>query len=215
MIPLSDGRITPRPIALYLLIAAIVVGFDLQIFGSADLVALYGSRPSFLTSAPTTWVLQGIFATFLHGGFWHIAGNLVFLYVFGKSVEHVMGSFSFFCAFLIFGIAGFGCQWATDPTSSVPVIGASAAISGILGFYLVFFPTTRIRTLVFFGWVLVLKPPAWALLAYWIALQVFQLLFASTNSDVAYAAHVGGFFTGVFFAMIWRTMDRPAIRANS
>jgi membrane associated rhomboid family serine protease len=210
VIPLSDGLKGKRPIALYLVIAAIVVAFDLQLFGSSDLVARFGSFPEQLTTAPASWFLRGLTASFLHGGAAHIAGNLVFLYVFGKSVENAMGSFAFFCAFLIFGLAGFACHWTIFPYSQVPVIGASAAISGIMGFYLVHFPHARIRTLIFLGWPLMLQIPSWALMAYWIAIQIALMVFAASTADVAYAAHVGGFFTGVFFAMIWRAMDRPS-----
>lgn len=141
---------------------------------------------------------------FLHGGWLHLLGNLWFLWVFGNNVEDSMGHRRFLAFYLICGIAAALAQVGADPDSTIPMVGASGAISGVMGAYAVLYPRVRIHTLVvlvvFFFRVSV---PAWAMLGYWFLLQL-----ASANVDqmggVAFWAHAGGFLAGALLIFPFR-----------
>ena len=140
---------------------------------------------------------------FLHGDLWHLIGNMLFLWVFGRNVEDHLGAFWFAAAYVVFGIAAEAAHVLTNLGSTVPVIGASGAIAGIMGMYLVLWPRARVLTLVVW---LVVAIPAWFVLGAWIALQFFT----DPNSGVAYAAHIGGFFAGVAVGIVVRAASPPA-----
>jgi membrane associated rhomboid family serine protease len=152
--------------------------------------------------------LAVITALFLHGGILHIAGNLLFLWVFGRRVEDRLGPALYAGFYLAAGIAAAACQVLASVDSTVPFIGASGAIAGVMGAYLVWFPHARINTLFFVFVIIWFKIQAqWVLLA-WFVLQFFT----SPNSDVAWVAHVGGFVFGMAVALLWRLLrpHRPA-----
>ena len=134
---------------------------------------------------------------FLHGGFMHLAGNMLYLWVFGNNIEDVCGHVRFVAVLLLCGLAAAFAQALPDPASEIPMIGASGAISGVLGAYLLLFPHARVRALVPLGFVFFTTIPAGWLLGFWF---VFQLLsgFGSspTEGGVAFWAHVGGFVAG-------------------
>ena len=151
-------------------------------------------------SAPT-W-LTPFTAMFMHGGLLHLGGNMLFLWIFGNNVEDSMGRVRFIVFYLLAGLAAAALQIAIGPDSTVPNVGASGAIAGVLGGYLVLFPRARIITvvvIVFFFTILEL--PAVVILGFWIVLQVafgyFDLDTAGAGGGVAYFAHVGGFAFGL------------------
>jgi membrane associated rhomboid family serine protease len=138
---------------------------------------------------------------FLHGGWGHILGNALFLWVFGNNVEDSMGHVRFLVFYLLCGLAAAALHIGLDPGSPVPTVGASGAISGVMGAYLVLYP--RVRVSVYLPPIFVLPIPAWAVLVYWFFLQVFtglpQMLAVDpkVSGGVAVWAHVGGFVAGV------------------
>jgi membrane associated rhomboid family serine protease len=144
---------------------------------------------------------------FLHGSWMHLIGNMWFLWIFGNNVEDSMGRFRFLAFYLITGVAGAMAHVVLDPSSPVPMVGASGAISGIMGAYLVLYPRARVFTLFWIViFIRVIPLPAWVLLVYWILLQVAgsATSAAAGGGGVAYAAHVGGFVAGILLVFVFR-----------
>ena len=159
--------------------------------------------------------LTPVFSMFLHGSWMHLLGNGLFLWVFGKNVEDSMGRLRFLVFYLVCGMAAAAAQIAIDPASPVPMVGASGAISGVLGAYLMLYP--RVRVNVLFVWVIfvqVISLPAYLVLLWWIGLQLLSGLpqLSSVRPDVsagvAVWAHIGGFFAG--FVLV-RLFENPAL----
>jgi membrane associated rhomboid family serine protease len=147
-----------------------------------------------------SWLLSVFVAMFLHGGWLHIAGNMLFLWVFGNNVEDRLGRLVFIVFYLLGGVAASALQLAFDPSSAVPSLGASGAVAAVLGAYLVMFPGARVVTLVIFFFITALELPAVLVLGAWFVLQLFSGvggLGAEVNGGVAYWAHVGGFVFGL------------------
>lgn len=140
-------------------------------------------------------------AMFVHGGFMHFAGNMLYLWVFGDNVEDRLGHVKYLLFYLACGVAATWAQVATDTASQVPNIGASGAIAGVLGAYLLLFPYSRISTLLVFYFIMVIRVPVLFLLGFWFFLQNFfqglGSLGSSAGGGVAYWAHVGGFVAGL------------------
>ncbi len=138
---------------------------------------------------------------FLHGSWMHIIMNMWFFWIFGNNIEDSMGRGRFAAFYLMCGIVAALAQVAMDPASPVPIVGASGAISGVMGAYLVLYPRVRVYTFVPLGFFLTpIALPAWAMLGYWIALQLFsalpQVAGVQSNGGVAFWAHIGGFAMG-------------------
>jgi membrane associated rhomboid family serine protease len=144
---------------------------------------------------------------FLHGGWMHLAGNMLFLWIFGDNLEDQMGHGGFAAFYLISGLAAAGLQIALDPVSLVPMVGASGAIAGVMGGYLLMFPKARVDVLIiiviFFR---IFALPAWLILGIWFGLQLFSGLSTPTDGGgVAYWAHIGGFLAGLALTLpMWR-----------
>jgi membrane associated rhomboid family serine protease len=228
LIPLRDANPTRRaPVVTYALIAACLVAFagELAVAASGgdaaleELVARYGTVPAgvsadlgagaFLTPA-TLGILTGIF---LHGGWLHVLGNMLFLWIFGNNIEDRLGHLTYLAFYLTGGIAASLAQVAIDPTSTVPLIGASGAIAAVLGAYFVFFPRARITSLVFLGFFYqLLNVPAIVVLGYWFLLQlidgVASLGAEHAQGGVAFFAHIGGFVAGMVVAALARLLRR-------
>jgi membrane associated rhomboid family serine protease len=151
-------------------------------------------------------------AMFMHGGVAHIFGNMLYLWIFGDNVEHRFGSGVFLLFYLVSGVAATLAQWLLDPDSLVPNLGASGAISGVLGAYLVLFPRNRVHALFLYT---VVSVPAFVALGLWIVFQFVNgygaIAASSETGGVAYGAHVGGFAAGVVLALLLRgrTAERP------
>ena len=140
---------------------------------------------------------------FLHGGWLHILGNMLFLWVFGDNVEDALGKLGYLGFYLLGGVAAGALQFVIGPNSTIPNVGASGAIAAVLGAYIVLYPRSRILTVVFFFIITVVELPATAVLGLWFVLQLFEGvsgLAGQVNSGVAYFAHVGGFAFGALVA---------------
>ena len=151
--------------------------------------------------------LSFITAMFLHGGPMHIASNMLYLWVFGNNVEDSMGRLRFLIFYLITGVVASLAQVFTSPDSRIPTIGASGAIAGVLGAYIVLFPKTRVQTLIFLGYFArVAHLPALVVLGFWFVLQLFNGLMAlgiAQLGGVAWFAHIGGFVAGLLLVRLF------------
>ena len=151
-----------------------------------------------------SWALSVLVAMFLHGGWLHIGGNMLFLWIFGNNVEDRLRPAMFIVFYLLGGLAATALQLAFGPDSAIPNVGASGAIAAVLGSYLVLFPRARVYTLVIFFFITAVELPAVVLLGAWFVLQLFSGVGGLTdevNAGVAYWAHVGGFVFGA--AVTW------------
>jgi membrane associated rhomboid family serine protease len=146
--------------------------------------------------------LAVLYSMFLHGSLLHIGGNMLFLWIFGNNIEDRMGWIGYPIFYVLSGVVAAATQFAIDPNSTIPVVGASGAIAGIMGAYLVLFPRARILALIF---IIPAELPAFVLLGFWFVLQFFT----SPNSGVAWVAHVGGFVFGAIVAFLLRSRLRP------
>jgi membrane associated rhomboid family serine protease len=179
----------------------------------ARYTAPHGLGPSHLEGL----VVPAFASMFLHGGWLHLIGNMLFLFVFGRSVEDRYGHLKFLMIYFVSGLAAAGVHILLNAGSRVPTIGASGAIAGILGAYLVCFPTARITTLIplfFFFWSV--EIPALFLLGYWFLIQFvagFQMLAiqSATGGGVAWWAHVGGFVVGMMLVLPLRPRRRGPV----
>ncbi|WGF90196.1 rhomboid family intramembrane serine protease [Marinivivus vitaminiproducens] len=167
------------------------------LFGHAAIAPALDAAPAMLTL---------VTSMFLHGGIWHLVSNLVYLWIFAPGVEDALGHRRFLAFYLTGGMLAALAYALTDPTSTAPMIGASGAISAVLGAYLMLYPKATITLLVPFG-LLFLDVGAGWLLAAWLGLQLFGL--AGGSADVAFAAHLGGFVAGMVLVVPLRD---PAIR---
>lgn len=153
-----------------------------------------------------SWLASVFVAMFLHGGWLHIAGNMLFLWIFGNNIEDRLGRIVFPVFYLLGGVAATLLQVAFDPDSVIPSVGASGAIAAVLGAYLVLYPRARVYTLVIFFFITAIELPAVVVLGAWFVLQLFNGvggIGAEVNSGIAYWAHVGGFVFGVAAALLF------------
>ncbi len=149
---------------------------------------------------------------FMHGGWMHIIGNMWFLWIFGDNVEDSMGTRRFVIFYLLCGLAAAALQVATNPGSTVPMVGASGAIGGVMGAYVVLYPRVNVHLLIFFGFfVTTFAVPAVFMLVYWLAIQLVSglLSYGAQGGGVAFWAHVGGFVAGA--ALIFLFRDRKLL----
>ena len=151
-----------------------------------------------LSNNATIDVLTVFSSMFLHGGFMHLIGNMLFLWIYGNNIEDAMGHFKFFFFYITCGIAAALLQALVTPYSEVPMIGASGAVSGVLSAYLLLYPKARVSTLVFiFFFITVLRIPAGILIIIWFFTQLINASLTDPNSPgVAWFAHIGGFCMG-------------------
>ena len=151
---------------------------------------------------------------FLHGGWLHLLGNMMFLWVFGDNVEDSMGHGRFVVFYLLCGLAAAGAQMAINPGSPVPMVGASGAIGGVMGAYVVLYPKARIRVLIFFGLIFTIVVPAYFMLGYWFLLQLLGGLPSigqgGGGGGVAFWAHIGGFVAGALAISLFKDPQRVA-----
>jgi membrane associated rhomboid family serine protease len=240
MIPLSDDNPTLRtPIMTYIILGVTVAtwllfqgaGFDT--YRLAASVCDYGFVPAELThSRPVGYTVPlgpglacviddyavnaatPVTSMFLHGSWGHLIGNAMFFWVFGNNVEDSMGRFRFLLFYILCGLAAAGAHVLVDPASPVPTVGASGAISGILGAYLLLYPRVHVRMLfIFIIFFKVFSVPAWAVLLWWFAIQVLTGLPQLNQVDpevsggVAVWAHVGGFVAGLVLVKLFENRE--------
>lgn len=177
-------------------------------------VAKYGVIPFEITHGVdiNPKVLLGPYVTlvtslFLHGGFFHLLGNMWFLWIFGNNIEDVVGHFKFLIFYLLGGIVASLLQIAVSASSTIPVIGASGAVSAILGAYILEFPRARVKTLVFiFIFITVISVPAGVFIGIWFFIQLISSL-GRAASNVAWYAHIGGFIFGLLTIKIFQKRE--------
>jgi len=238
LLPYSDtndrNRITPW--VTYGLIALNVFFFLVEVGqGSAPAIQTFIERWSvvpieyrdhmdYAPTIPLPYWVTVFSAMFLHGGLVHIAGNMLYLWVFGDNIENALGRARFLLFYLLCGVAAAAAYILVNLDSSVPSLGASGAIAGVLGAYLLLYPGNTVRVLFF---IFPLRLPAWVLLGGWILLQFFNELGSigqqtAQTQGVAYAAHIGGFLAGVLLILAFKASGslragasvRPSPRAS-
>lgn len=161
------------------------------------------------TGEPAWWTL--FTSMFMHGGWFHIIGNMWFMFIFGDNVEDVMGSAKFVLFYLVCGTAAAGAQILADPSSAVPMVGASGAIGGVMGAYIVMFPKAPVHMLVFFFFIFFrIAVPAFVMLGYWFFLQLAggMVSFSEGTGGVAFWAHIGGFAAGALLVHLFTDRER-------
>jgi membrane associated rhomboid family serine protease len=217
MIPIKDRNPTDLfPVVTISLIVANIAAFMYQLShgltGFQGFTTAYAAVPSAFLSAPFSPAQHiSIFASlFLHGGLLHLGGNMLFLWIFGNNIEDYFGHVKFLLFYLICGVAATMAHVFTHPHSSVPVIGASGAISGTLGAYFLLFPRARVLTLIpIFFFFYFVELPAYFFLGVYILFQFLNGLPSLTGNPhaaqgVAWFAHIGGFFAGILLLLILR-----------
>ena len=215
-LPLYDDNPTARiPYVTYALIALCVVVFLCQLGWDADTVAatfgmipavLFGSAqlaPDVATVPPWVTIFTSMF---LHGGWLHLGGNMLFLWIFGNNIEDVLGHARYLLLYLASGVAAALSQALPDTASVVPMIGASGAIAGVLGAYLLLYPYAKVHVLIWIViFVRIIAVPAWIMLGLWFGLQLLDgLLSSPDDAGVAFWAHVGGFVSGMALLLVSR-----------
>jgi membrane associated rhomboid family serine protease len=165
---------------------------------------------SYVIEAKSNWVTV-LTSMFMHGGWFHIIGNMWFLKVFGDNVEDSMGSIRFFFFYILCGLSATATQIALSPNSAVPMVGASGAISGVMGAYALLYPRAPIHTLVFLGFFITrIVVPAYLMLGYWFLIQLLSSApkIGSGGGGVAFGAHIGGFVAGIVLILFFRKKER-------
>ncbi|MBI3651184.1 MAG: rhomboid family intramembrane serine protease [Acidobacteria bacterium] len=240
LLPLSDdntGR-QSTPYIVYLFLAINIAVFLLQwvegdrftlgyaavpyeITHNTDLIGSRGGIPQ--APGPSPIWLTLFTSMFMHGGLMHIAGNMLFLWVFGDNVEDNFGHIKFVIFYVICGLLASFSQILLEPNSVIPTLGASGAIAGVLGAYLVMFPKNRVHSLLPLGiiWTMV-NVPAWVMIGLWIVLQFFSQVAAISShtaqargGGVAYMAHIGGFIGGMVLCFLFRNREREFVRVDA
>ena len=223
-LPLYDDNPTTRtPVVTYGLIGVCVLVFLWQLGQDADQVAFaFGMIPSVLFGSarlPPGLAVVPPWATiftslFLHSGWLHIGGNTLFMWIFGNNVEDVLGHVRYLLLYLLSGVAAAMGQAFADPSSTVPMVGASGAIAGVLGAYLLIYPKANVHVLVLIVILLrIITIPAWILLGLWFGVQLLSGLMSKGGAGgVAFWAHVGGFVTGVVLLLLLRPRGLPLMQ---
>jgi membrane associated rhomboid family serine protease len=215
VIPFKDDNPTRTfPYVTIIIIALNVAVFLIEALSpesSQQIVYSYGAIPyaitHFRSAQPIAPVLTIFTSMFMHGGILHIAGNMLYFWIFGNNIEDVLGHVRFIIFYLFCGVIAAYSYALTAPSSTIPMIGASGAISGILGAYLLLFPKARVHTLIFFGiFIQIVQVPALIVIGFWAIIQLVSGLFTEgmrSQGGIAWFAHVGGFITGLATIKLW------------
>ena len=224
MLPMRDENPKPpgyKPVVTYFLIAINVIIFfgEVAVTGqffeftnrrAAELFYQYGTVPSQIIDGlidKDYSVIQPLFSSmFLHAGVLHVGGNMLFLYIFGDNIELKFGRGKYLLIYLFWGIVAGFAHIMSDPSSHIPALGASGAISGVLGAYLVLFPRAKIVTFILMGFFsrMVRISAMWYLPFWFIFQNVLPVLVGSSGSGVAFLAHIGGFLIGLVSGFIYK-----------
>jgi membrane associated rhomboid family serine protease len=220
MFPLRDTQPSySKPVVTVLLIVVNILVFLFEVsldpYTRNAFIATYGMVPDQFT------FLSVLTSMFLHGGWMHVLGNMWFLWIFGDNIEDILGAAKYLAFYLLCGVTAALAQYLVNPYSRVPTVGASGAIAGVMGAYLVKFPHSRIYSLVtiifFFT---TMDIPAWVMLIYWFAIQFFSGVgsigysHVSEGGGVAFFAHVGGFLAGVALIKLMAPRERFSRRQD-
>jgi len=208
MIPFKDDN--PASIFPFITIAIIALNaivLLMQItspYGQQKIAFSYGAIPNLIltlkTYQPIHPILTVFTSMFMHGGIFHFGGNMLYLWIFGNNIEDRLGHFRFLIFYIVCGVIAAYSHALAEPASQTPMIGASGAVSGVLGAYLLLFPHAKIHTLVFLGFfVNVIRLPAMLVIGFWIVIQFLNGIISkgvAGQGGVAWFAHVGGFIAG-------------------
>ena len=207
MIPIGDDNSARRitPIVTYFLIILNLIVFFLELNGGNAFIEKWAFVPRRFLADPSGEFLTLFTSMFMHAGWLHLIGNMLYLWIFGDNVEDRFGHGKFTLFYFLCGIAAIFAQLAFNPDSNIPNVGASGAISGILGSYLLLFPQGRVRVLMGQR---VMHAPALLVIGLWIVLQLFSgfgsLESTGQQGGVAYMAHIGGFAAGCLLTFVFR-----------
>ena len=219
MLPIGDDDSARRttPIVTYALIAINVLFFLVELSSGDAFIQRWSVVPRRLLANPVGDFITIFTAMFMHAGWAHLLGNMLYLWIFGDNVEDRLGHARYVVFYFLCGIAATFAQVLVDPSSNVPNLGASGAIAGVLGGYLLMFPRGSVRVLMGRG---VIPMPAIVVIGFWAVLQFLSGFGAIVSTEqtsgggVAYMAHVGGFITGlVLTAIMGGTRQEPRLRA--
>jgi membrane associated rhomboid family serine protease len=208
MLPLGDHN--PRRIVpwfTYLLIIANFIMFVFELLQGEAFVVEWAFIPARFMANPLGQMPTLFTAMFMHAGWLHILGNMLYLWIFGDNIEDRFGHFKFLAFYLICGLAATFAHLVFNLGDTIPSLGASGAIAGVLGAYIVLFPGARVRVL--FGLILI-PLPAIIVIGLWIVLQIFYgvgSLGSAAEAEVAYMAHIGGFFAGLIGAFVFKALS--------
>ncbi len=220
MFPLGDDNSQRRtvPVVTVILIALNVIMFLLELSAGEGFIQQFAFIPARFSESPAAYAYTVLTAMFLHGGWMHLFGNMLFLWIFGDNVEDRLGRFQFLLFYLLTGIAATFAQYAIAPNSPIPNVGASGAIAGVLGSYILMFPQSRVNVLMGRQ---VVAMPAVIVLGMWIAVQLFSGMGSIAYTDesanvggVAYMAHIGGFAAGFLITLLFRSRLDPGPTAT-
>ena len=210
MFPLGDDNSQRRltPVVTFALIAINVLVFFVELSGGDEFIRSWAFVPARFNADPAGDAVTVITAMFMHGGWVHLFGNMLFLWIFGDNVEDRFGHRNFLIFYLLAGIAATFAQYIFNPGSNIPNVGASGAIAGVLGAYIIMFPQSRVNVLLGRQ---VVAMPAVIVLGMWIALQLVSgvgtIAYTDESADVggvAYMAHIGGFVAGLVLTFLFR-----------
>jgi membrane associated rhomboid family serine protease len=216
----DDNPTTTFPFVTIGIITINVAVFLWEIFspaGSKNIVFAYGAVPfslvTFESHQPIHPALTVFTSMFMHGGFFHLGGNMLYLWIFGNNIEDRLGHLRFVFFYLLGGIFAAYTHAVTQPDSLVPMIGASGAISGVLGAYLLLYPYAKVYTIFFFGFFYqILKVPALIVIGFWAIIQFINGIISKGVLDsggVAWFAHIGGFLFGILLVKLIMPGRRP------
>jgi len=215
MIPLSDASRRPvrLPIATIAIIVVNALVFLLELSGGDAFINKWSFVPAHIVAGRD--YLTIFTAMFMHAGWLHIGGNMLFLWVFGPEIEDTMGPLRYVVFYLLGGVAASLAQIAVDPHSNVPNLGASGAIAAVMGVFLITYPRDQIKTVLLLGWFISVRLiPAIFLVGFWFLVQLFSevgALASTQTGGVAYMAHVGGFLFGLVLGRLFE--DQARVRA--
>jgi len=215
MLPIGDDNSSRRsvPVVTFILIVVNVLVFLVELNSGNAFIERWTVVPRRLLANPASDFLTIFTAMFMHGGWLHLLGNMLYLWIFGDNVEDSFGPNGFLIFYLLCGIGATLAQVAADPRSNIPNLGASGAIAGVLASYLVMFPNRRVRVLL--GYI-VIPMPALIVIGFWFLLQLINgagsIVGASQSDGVAYMAHIGGFISGLLLTSVFRGSGRSQYR---
>jgi membrane associated rhomboid family serine protease len=207
MFPIGDDNSTRKtaPVVVYALIALNVALFFAELDGGDPFIVRWAFVPRRFLADPAGGFVTVFTSMFMHGGWMHLGGNMLYLWIFGDNVEDRFGHMKFLVFYLLCGIAATFAQMAFNPGSNVPNVGASGAIAGVLGGYILLFPGARVRVLMGRS---VVPMPALVVIGLWIILQLVSgigsIAPTADTGGIAYMAHIGGFAAGFVLTLVLR-----------
>jgi membrane associated rhomboid family serine protease len=211
MLPIGDDNSARKtfPFVTYVLIALNVLFFFVELGGGEDFIVKWAFVPSRFLANPVGDFPTLFTSMFMHAGWMHLGGNMLYLWIFGDNVEDRFGHFQFIIFYLLCGLAATFAQLAFSAGSDIPNLGASGAIAGVLGAYILLFPKGKVRVLMGQR---IIQVPALLAIGIWIALQLFSgigsIESAGKTGGVAYMAHIGGFVAGFLLTFLFRRIGK-------